>query len=133
MLTPIAELLERAEKALEGVTNDPWIFDSYSSIVAESGCVATVPVISGDTALRPQNAAFIAAARDLVPALAAALREAQDELLRREGRFIAAAEKMYKAAETAQERYLQHAGDWFDTNLDDAIETWRSLKNEVGG
>lgn len=86
--SPLDELIERAEKVLEGTSPGPW---RYSTCYG----VATIESPSGDVAqcveyLTPNNADFIARSRTLVPELVEALKrvDERNKLLREGHRDI---------------------------------------------
>lgn len=83
----IQELLDRVDRALEGVTEEPWESDSYVGLPYDTFFVETKkwrlrfpePDTGSELCDYMCDSKFIAAARSLVPELTQALKEAQDD------------------------------------------------------
>jgi ABC-type nitrate/sulfonate/bicarbonate transport system substrate-binding protein len=91
----MGDLVKQARDLLDGVTGERWCFEEYQNGLGQTGIQVVAQdgtVICDDEPFYPQaverkNARFIAATRDLVPAMAdriealeAALRKADDHL-----------------------------------------------------
>lgn len=86
-MTKIDTSREAIEKLLDGVTPGPWIYEEYENnivapsvrVVSNSGIVICDNEPYYPQAVTPESARFIAAARELVPALLADLEAAEVE------------------------------------------------------
>lgn len=86
--TDVSALLEEADKALEGVDDGPWDFSTIYTNGDESWLWIRDGYAAGDPdapdtrfgTVATRNARFIASARELVPKLAEALRNADTKL-----------------------------------------------------